>query len=74
MPIVTRCTALGCETLTMGAFCTEHDSPVERVFVRGRPFVRAPVELRLTTARGEVAFAPTLRTASERAGAVPSLR
>jgi hypothetical protein len=72
MPIVTQCTAQGCDTLTMGPLCVEHDSHVERVFVRGRPFARPALELRLTKA--SAAFAPTVRTASERAVAVPSLR
>jgi hypothetical protein len=72
MPIVTQCTAPGCETLTMGPLCVEHDIRVERTFVRGRPFVRPGVELRLTTASGS--FAPTLRRASERAVAARSLR
>ncbi len=38
MPIATRCTAPGCETVTVGRFCIEHEVVVPRVFVRGRPF------------------------------------
>ena len=72
MPMVTRCTALGCETLTMGPFCVEHDSPVERSFVRGRPFIRPDIELHAMTTTTQ--FATTFRTASERAVAVPTLR
>jgi hypothetical protein len=41
MPIVTQCTAPGCKTLTMGAFCVEHEARVTRVFVRGRPWTPA---------------------------------
>jgi hypothetical protein len=74
MAIVTPCTAPGCETLTMGPLCIEHDVPVTRVFVRGRPFVRKPAayEWRYTTASRT--FAPSLRTGSERAVAARSLR
>ncbi len=38
MSIVTKCTAPGCKTLTMGPFCVEHEVRVTRVFVRGRPW------------------------------------
>jgi hypothetical protein len=34
MPIVTQCTASGCETLTMGPLCVEHDQRTPKVFVR----------------------------------------
>ncbi len=71
MPIVTQCTAPGCETLTMGPLCIEHDPHVERTFVRGRPFVHK-VELRLTTSSRS--FAPTVRRVSERAVAAQSRR
>lgn len=37
MPIVTKCTAPGCETLTLGPLCIEHDPQQTKVFVRGRP-------------------------------------
>jgi hypothetical protein len=74
MPIVTQCTAPGCETLTMGPLCVDHDLPVTRVFVRGRPFTRktAAFEWRYTTASRP--FTPSLRRASERAVAARSLR
>jgi hypothetical protein len=74
MSIVTKCTAPGCETLTMGPLCVEHDLPVTRTFVRGRPFVRKPAafEWRYTTVGR--AFAPTVRKASERAVAARPLR
>jgi hypothetical protein len=29
MPIVTKCSAYGCETLTMGPFCIDHEAPRE---------------------------------------------
>ena len=72
MPIVTQCTAPGCKTLTMGPLCMQHDVHVERVFVRGRPFARTARDLRLPTVAE--ALAPSLRTASERAVAVPGPR
>jgi hypothetical protein len=36
--IVSRCTAAGCNVLTMGPLCVQHDVPVTCSFVRGRPF------------------------------------
>ena len=72
MPIVTQCTFPGCRTKTMGPLCIEHDWPVERTFVRGRPFELAEVELHL--ARMTESFAPNLRTTSERPAVAPSLR
>ena len=74
MPMVTRCTVPGCETLTMGPLCVEHDLPVTRVFIRGRPFTRKPVafEWRYTTATRP--FTPSLRRASEPVVAARSLR
>lgn len=56
----------------MGPLCVEHDMHVERTFVRGRPFARPALELNFTKA--SASFAPPVRTASERAVAVPSLR
>lgn len=58
----------------MGPLCVEHDLPVERVFVRGRPFTRRPAfaEWRFTTTGAT--FAPMLRTASERVVAARSPR
>ena len=74
MPIVTQCTAPGCETLTMGPLCVEHDLPVDRVFVRGRPFTHKPAafDWRYTTASRP--FAPSLRRGSESVVAARSLR
>ncbi|HEU0248351.1 MAG TPA: hypothetical protein VFR38_14830 [Gaiellaceae bacterium] len=40
MPIVTRCTVDGCETLTIGPLCVDHEMKTPKVFVRGRPAVR----------------------------------
>lgn len=37
--IVSPCRAHGCNALTIGSYCVEHDLPVTRVFLRGRPFV-----------------------------------
>ena len=54
MPIVTQCSAPGCETLTMGPLCIEHEQHAERVFVRGRPLVRDVMDARrpvLTSSR-----------------------
>ncbi len=35
------CTEPGCTTWVLGGACLEHEQPQTRVFVRGRPFVRA---------------------------------
>ena len=40
--IVSPCRADGCSALTIGSYCVDHDLPVTRVFVRGRPFVATP--------------------------------
>jgi hypothetical protein len=40
MPIVTRCIVDGCETLTIGPLCVDHEIKTPRVFVRGRPLAR----------------------------------
>jgi len=74
MPIVTPCTAPGCVTLTMGPLCVEHDVPVTRVFVRGRPFTRKPAPFEWRFASATTSFAPGLRRASERVVAARSLR
>jgi hypothetical protein len=74
MPIVTECTAPGCETLTMGPLCIEHDVPVTRVFVRGRPFARKPAAFVRTYADARVSFTPSVRRASERVPAALSHR
>ena len=66
MPIVMQCTAPGCETLTMGPLCIEHEQQEpEQVFVRGRPFALPDVEAhRMATSSN--AHAPSLRRVSER--------
>jgi hypothetical protein len=74
MPIVTQCTVPGCETLTMGPLCVEHDVPVTRVFVRGRPFARTPLPFSLRFSSSTSMSAPSVRRASERAVAVRSHR
>ena len=74
MPIVTQCTTPGCETLTMGPLCIEHDLQPVRVFARGRPLTGSSLERghKLTAA---VPARPNLvRRASERRVAVPHLR
>ena len=55
--IVQACAEPGCETLVMGGYCLEHETPVTRVFVRGRPFVPADVTAHVARA------APVARTA-----------
>ena len=65
MPIVMQCTALGCETLTMGPMCIEHEQQLEREFVRGRPFARPLLEPRRAVTAPN-AHVPGLRRASER--------
>jgi hypothetical protein len=74
MPIVMRCTAPGCETLTMGPLCVEHDVPVTRVFVRGRPFERKLAPIARTYPNAQLSFGATIRRVSERAVAARSLR
>ena len=39
--ILGRCTFDGCTVLTIGSRCVEHDAPVRRTFIRGRPYVPA---------------------------------
>jgi hypothetical protein len=42
MPMILRkCTFDGCTVLTIGPRCVEHDLPVRRTFVRGRPYAGA---------------------------------
>ena len=66
MPIVMKCAALGCETLTMGPLCIEHEQQVELVSVDGRSFEYPEVEShRMATA--STAYTPSLRRVSERA-------
>jgi hypothetical protein len=57
MSIVTQCTTPGCETLTMGPLCIEHDLPVTKVFVRGRPWAPATNGAVVTSALQQAAFA-----------------
>ena len=38
--IIERCTIDGCNLFTIGTRCVQHDLPVTRTFVRGRPFQR----------------------------------
>ena len=73
MPIVKHCSAPGCETLTMGPLCIEHEQQLERMFVRGRPFVRATMESRRPTTASKP-FAPSLRRALEQPAAARALR
>jgi hypothetical protein len=61
MPIVTQCTAPGCETLTIGPVCIEHEVKHDRIFVRGRPFESEDGARRFSIARAGVlrrAWAP----------------
>jgi hypothetical protein len=37
--IIGRCTFSGCSKLTIGTRCVDHDLPVTRTFIRGRPFL-----------------------------------
>jgi hypothetical protein len=41
--IVRKCAEPGCDTLVVGGLCLEHEAPMTRVFVRGRPFVHPEV-------------------------------
>ena len=66
MPIVTQCEVPGCETLTMGPLCVEHEHLPARVFVRGRPFVQFATDLGRPLTAAATALAPKLRRASER--------
>lgn len=65
MPIVMQCTVLGCETLTMGPMCVEHEQQLERMFVRARPFALPEVEAHRMPTASSNAFAPSLRRVSE---------
>ena len=65
MPIVMQCSALGCETLTMGPLCIEHEQQLERQSAGVRPFEHPEVEAhRMATASNT--YAPSLRRVSER--------
>jgi hypothetical protein len=74
MPLVTQCTALGCETLTMGPFCVEHDALPVREFVRGRPLVSTATHPGRTPSGAVPARPNVVRRASERPVADPLLR
>ena len=41
-PMLAVCPAPGCNRLTMGGTCVEHDDPVPVDFPRGRPYVAEP--------------------------------
>ena len=41
--ILAECTFDGCTVLTIGSRCVEHDVPVRRTFVRGRPYAATAV-------------------------------
>jgi len=61
--IVSTCCKEGCNALTIGSYCVEHDVPVTRAFVRGRPFTGRP-------ARREAAAGPLPSRPVRRATAV----
>ena len=46
--IIRPCTFDGCNVLTIGSRCVEHDVAVTRSFVRGRPFSNATSTHRVT--------------------------
>ncbi len=41
--MLSPCVTPGCNTLTMGGTCVEHDAPVETVFPRGRAHPTPPL-------------------------------
>lgn len=41
-PMLAVCPAPGCDRLTMGGTCVEHDIPVTMTFPRGRPYLGEP--------------------------------
>jgi hypothetical protein len=41
-PLLAVCPVPGCNRLTMGGTCVQHDEPVDVDFPRGRPFVPGP--------------------------------
>jgi len=53
--IVGRCSAGGCNVLTIGPRCVDHDAPVTRTFTRGRPFRPSEEATTPTPARVEPA-------------------
>ena len=46
--MIRTCSHPGCETLTLGALCIEHEAPVARSFPRGRPFAGLDADDRST--------------------------
>jgi hypothetical protein len=60
--IVGRCTAVGCNVLTIGPRCVDHDAPVTRTFTRGRPFTPLGPSPAAQPARSRPAPADTLTT------------
>jgi hypothetical protein len=56
--LLQRCSYPNCSTLTMGMLCMEHDVPVLREFVRGRPWVPDPLGATATVLRPVEAAAP----------------
>lgn len=60
--IVGRCTAVGCNVLTIGPRCVEHDAPVTRTFTRGRPFAPLGPDQGAQPVRSRPAAADTLAT------------
>jgi hypothetical protein len=74
MSMVTKCTAPGCETLTMGLLCVEHEELTTRVFVRGRPFLRVSVDRGRPLSAAVPARPNVVRRVSERRVAVPDLQ
>jgi hypothetical protein len=73
MPIVRQCMAPGCETLTIGPLCLEHETVPVRTFVRGRPLVKVPTEARRSASTSSALLA-SVRRASVREAAVPLRR
>ena len=70
MPMINECTEPGCETLTMGPLCLEHEQLLGVTAVR--PAV-VPDADELAASLGRQAEL-LVRTASEPAGAAPHLR
>jgi hypothetical protein len=49
MPMLSRCSVLGCTTLTIGDVCLVHDRRPVRAFARGRPYVEPALAEVLST-------------------------
>ena len=67
--IIGRCTFDGCALLTIGSRCVEHDFPVKRTFVRGRPF-----EPKAATTRGLLRWGPLASPNASTARVAPAPR